>query len=51
MQFIAIKVSNAPHIPVHLGSMGKAVEFQLNYLKDNLREGDVILTNHPLAGG
>jgi 5-oxoprolinase (ATP-hydrolysing) len=44
-------VSNAPHIPVHLGSMGKAVEFQLQYLKNDLNPGDVILTNHPLAGG
>ncbi|XP_054168710.1 5-oxoprolinase-like [Oppia nitens] len=44
-------VSNAPHIPVHLGSMGKAVEFQLKHLKDDLHSGDVILTNHPLAGG
>ena len=44
-------VSNAPHIPVHLGSMGKAVEFQLQYLKDNISPGDVILTNHPMAGG
>ncbi|CAG2174014.1 unnamed protein product, partial [Oppiella nova] len=44
-------VSNAPHIPVHLGSMGKAVEFQINYFKDDLNKGDVILTNHPQAGG
>ena len=44
-------VSNAPHIPVHLGSMGKAVEFQLHYLKDDLNPGDVLLTNHPTAGG
>lgn len=44
-------VSNAPHIPVHLGSMGKAVEFQLQYLSDDLNVGDVLLTNHPSAGG
>ena len=44
-------VSNAPHIPVHLGSMGKAVEFQLQYHKDDLSAGDVLLTNHPAAGG
>jgi N-methylhydantoinase B/oxoprolinase/acetone carboxylase alpha subunit len=31
--------------------MGKAVEFQLQYLKNDLNPGDVILTNHPLAGG
>ncbi|RWS05312.1 5-oxoprolinase-like protein [Dinothrombium tinctorium] len=44
-------VSNAPHIPVHLGSMQEAVRFQLDYLKDDLKRGDVILTNHPCAGG
>ena len=44
-------VSNAPHIPVHLGSMGRAVQFQLEYLKNDLSAGDVILTNHPTAGG
>lgn len=44
-------VANAPHIPVHLGSMQEAVKWQLNHLKDNLHEGDVILTNHPMAGG
>jgi len=34
-----------------IGSMGKAVEFQLQYLKEGLSPGDVILSNHPLAGG
>lgn len=43
-------VSNAPHIPVHLGSMQEAVQFQLRTRK-NISEGDVILTNHPKAGG
>ncbi|KAJ2849628.1 hypothetical protein IWW36_002491 [Coemansia brasiliensis] len=42
-------VANAPHIPVHLGSMSYAVKFQLQRV--NLREGDVILVNHPQAGG
>ncbi|OLY80475.1 5-oxoprolinase [Smittium mucronatum] len=45
-------VANAPHIPVHLGSMSHAVKYQMNYWGvDGLREGDVICTNHPLAGG
>ncbi|RKO87012.1 5-oxoprolinase-like protein, partial [Blyttiomyces helicus] len=44
-------VANAPHIPVHLGSMQEAVRWQMNHLKDNLKEGDAILTNHPAAGG
>lgn len=44
-------VSNAPHIPVHLGSMGKAVEYQIETLGDKIKPGDVYLTNHPCAGG
>ena len=44
-------VSNAPHIPVHLGSMQRAVQFQLSHLGDNIDPGDVILSNHPIAGG
>ena len=44
-------VSNAPHIPVHLGSMQKAVQFQLQSLGSGIRPGDVILSNHPIAGG
>ncbi|XP_056378851.1 5-oxoprolinase isoform X1 [Hyla sarda] len=44
-------VSNAPHIPVHLGAMQETVQFQIKNLQDDLREGDVILSNHPSAGG
>ncbi|XP_044860743.1 5-oxoprolinase [Mauremys mutica] len=44
-------VSNAPHIPVHLGAMQEAVQFQLRSLGADLNEGDVILSNHPCAGG
>ena len=44
-------VSSAPHIPVHLGSMQEAVVNEINYFKDNLKPGDVMLTNHPSAGG
>ncbi|BGP37297.1 hypothetical protein JCM10449v2_001202 [Rhodotorula kratochvilovae] len=44
-------VANAPHLPVHLGSMSFAVRYQINLLKGDLHEGDVILTNHPVAGG
>ncbi|XP_025832170.1 5-oxoprolinase isoform X2 [Agrilus planipennis] len=43
-------VSNAPHIPVHLGSMQEAVQFQMKHRKQ-FYDGDVILTNHPQAGG
>ncbi|KAJ2853758.1 hypothetical protein GGI22_004743, partial [Coemansia erecta] len=44
-------VANAPHIPVHLGSMSHAVKYQLERFSDNLSEGDVIMANHPQAGG
>ncbi len=42
-------VVNAPHIPVHLGSMGlcvRAVEKAMH-----LGEGDAAVTNHPAFGG
>ena len=44
-------VANAPHIPVHLGAMQETVQYQMKQLGDNLREGDVILANHPCSGG
>ena len=44
-------VANAPHLPVHLGSMQEAVKWQINFLKDDWKEGEVIMTNHPAAGG
>lgn len=44
-------VANAPHVPVHLGAMSSTVQWQLNYWGDNLNEGDVLVTNHPCAGG
>uniref|UniRef100_A0A8D3DEN4 5-oxoprolinase, ATP-hydrolysing n=1 Tax=Scophthalmus maximus TaxID=52904 RepID=A0A8D3DEN4_SCOMX len=44
-------VSNAPHIPVHLGAMQETVQHQIRSLGNELREGDVILSNHPCAGG
>ncbi|KAL1916933.1 uncharacterized protein VTP21DRAFT_5130 [Calcarisporiella thermophila] len=44
-------VANAPHIPVHLGSLSHAVKWQMNYWKDDIKEGDVIMSNHPSAGG
>lgn len=44
-------VANAPHVPVHLGAMSTTVRWQLNYWGDNLNEGDVLVTNHPCAGG
>ncbi|KAG6531015.1 5-oxoprolinase-like [Zingiber officinale] len=44
-------VANAPHVPVHLGAMSSTVCWQLEYWNDDLHEGDVLVTNHPSAGG
>ena len=40
---------NAPHIPVHLGSLGICARLVLEKLE--LRPGDIIITNHPKYGG
>lgn len=40
---------NAPHIPVHLGSMGVCVREVKKIIP--MKEGDVIITNHPAFGG
>lgn len=40
---------NAPHIPVHLGSLGVCLRQVLGYIA--LRPGDVVITNHPKFGG
>ncbi len=42
-------VVNAPHIPVHLGSMGVCVREVKKLIE--MKEGDVIITNHPAFGG
>ena len=42
---------NAPHIPVHLGSLGICARLVLEKIKTPLKEGDVIITNHPKYGG
>lgn len=44
-------VANAPHIPVHLGSMSFAVQYQHDLHKGKLQPGDVLLSNHPESGG
>lgn len=42
-------IANAPHIPVHLGSMGDVV---LNLIENEaFREGDMFLCNSPKSGG
>lgn len=42
-------LANAPHIPVHLGSLG--ISARLILKKYSIQEGDIILCNHPLYGG
>ncbi|KAL4921663.1 Hydantoinase B/oxoprolinase-domain-containing protein [Aspergillus aurantiobrunneus] len=44
-------VANAPHIPSHLGSMSSAIAYQAQRHKADLKPGDVIISNHPRAGG
>jgi len=44
-------VANAPHVPVHLGSMQFAVKYQHNLWKGKLHDGDVLVSNHPSCGG
>ncbi|KAK9772836.1 putative 5-oxoprolinase [Seiridium cardinale] len=44
-------VANAPHVPVHLGSMSYAVKYQHRLHEGNLRPGDVLVSNHPESGG
>lgn len=44
-------IANAPHLPVHLGSMQEAVRYQVGHLGENWKEGEVILANHPSSGG
>lgn len=43
--------ANAPHVPVHLGSMQGSVHFQHMLHSKTLKPGDVLVTNHPQAGG
>ena len=42
-------IANAPHIPVHLGSLGVCVRTVLQHFK--FEKGDTIVTNHPAFGG
>jgi len=44
-------VANAPHIPVHLGSMGDSVQALIAAKGDRLRPGDVFAANNPYNGG
>ncbi|MFS0516577.1 hydantoinase B/oxoprolinase family protein [Nostoc sp. UIC 10607] len=44
-------VANAPHIPVHLGSMSESVRSLINEKNDTLKPGNVYLSNNPYNGG
>ncbi|PLB46621.1 hypothetical protein P170DRAFT_218076 [Aspergillus steynii IBT 23096] len=44
-------VANAPHIPIHLGSMQYAIQYQHRLWEGKLQPGDVLMTNHPECGG
>jgi 5-oxoprolinase (ATP-hydrolysing) len=44
-------VSNAPHMPVHLGSMGESVRSVIEHKGDELRPGDALMLNSPYNGG
>ena len=44
-------VANAPHIPVHLGSMGESVKTVIRDNAGRMRAGDVFVLNAPFNGG
>ena len=44
-------VANAPHMPVHLGSMDRAVETIIRENKGKITPGDVYVINAPYNGG
>ncbi|XP_055388727.1 5-oxoprolinase-like [Condylostylus longicornis] len=44
-------IANAPHIPVHLGSMGKSVESLIRSKNNHFISGQVFISNNPFNGG
>jgi 5-oxoprolinase (ATP-hydrolysing) len=44
-------IANAPHIPVHLGSMDRSVETIIELNRGTMRPGDVYALNAPYNGG
>ncbi len=44
-------VANAPHMPVHLGSMDRSVETIIELNRGTMRPGDVYALNAPYNGG
>ncbi len=44
-------IANAPHVPVHLGSMSESVRRVLAQNAGRIRPGDVFMMNNPFNGG
>ncbi|HSC99588.1 MAG TPA: hydantoinase B/oxoprolinase family protein [Casimicrobiaceae bacterium] len=44
-------IANAPHMPVHLGSMGESVKTIIERRAGTMRPGDVYVLNAPYNGG
>jgi 5-oxoprolinase (ATP-hydrolysing) len=44
-------IANAPHMPVHLGSMGESVKAIIRDNAGRMRPGDVFMLNDPYHGG
>ena len=44
-------VANAPHMPVHLGSMGESVKTIIDRRGGSMKDGDVFVLNAPYNGG
>src|SRR5262249_48248982 len=44
-------IANAPHIPVHLGSMGESIKIVVQRNAGHIRRGDVYTLNDPYHGG
>jgi 5-oxoprolinase (ATP-hydrolysing) len=44
-------IANAPHMPVHLGSMGESVKTIIDRRRETMRVGDVFVLNAPYNGG
>ena len=44
-------IANAPHMPVHLGSMGESIETVIRERRGTMKPGDVYVLNAPYNGG
>ena len=44
-------VANAPHVPVHLVSMGESIRTVIRENRATMRPGDILITKTPGGGG